>query len=163
MVSTGSAFGGRPMMDALKSAQRHGIRVLRLLGIILLFAVVGPPVGVVLFLMAYSPASFLYLHYLDTTAFLLFGAYFFAGIPAAMAGLIVGIKHVYFAGTGWRFALGAGLLVGLAFAMLVVFEEVPPGRAPWFFGGLLCAAATLSTLACWKVVTSWFVEREVNA
>ena len=131
----------------------------KLAAILLIFVTIGPVVGTIVLglLMALSAGSL--AEVAPTTVFLglLTGiSYLIGAIPAAIAGLAVGIKQVSFGGTGWRFALVTGMLVGLT---------------PLTVGGLATIRAlvgfmvitTLATLACWLIVRSWWLDRPGSA
>ena len=136
-----------------------GLGVAEFLQILLIFAVVGPLVGTVIF--AFLVAVFGTQDFFETLAGVIFmgpatgASYIAGGIPAAVAGLILAIKHVYFGGAGWRFVLATGVLMGIA---LGVFFDlfVLTYDAGYFGARTLGATATLSTLACWRMVQHWF-------
>ena len=153
MVSGAPPLAGSRREDALAVASRR----FRVLGITLVFAAVGPPVGTVIFLW---PITFTGSR--DDIAVLImsfFLGYITGGIPAVIAGLTIGFKHVYLRGARWWFALGVGVLVGIAFEVSYRAVSVPAGPVDVRLG-TYCAVAMISTFVCWMIVRRWFSDRE---
>jgi hypothetical protein len=156
MVEQGADMGGVPRREP-----GLGMHVPT---IVLMFALIGPLVGTVVLavLLAFVSAWDFWVHGLPIRILEMLGiifagpatgaSYIAGGVPAAVAGLIVGIKIAYFGGASWRFVLGAGVLVGIALEVFVAIFIAP------YEHGLLamtCVVTTLSSLACWRMVTSW--------
>jgi hypothetical protein len=170
VVKTGAApvVGGRS--DALLRPPGRALRLWRVVAIILVFVAIGPVVGTAVFIVLAMLDS-LVTHGVGSTdelvrmianmvPALIIGSmvgYVIGAIPAAGAGLMVGIKQVYFGGAGWRFALGAGMLLGLL--RLAYDRHLPASQddTKVLFG--FCVITTLSTLACRRVVKSWYLDR----
>ena len=86
--------------------------------------------------------------------------YAIGGIPAGLAGLMVGIKQAFVGPVGWRFALFAGVVIGIPLAL--VFRDA---AATMGIGKVLvefCIVTTLSTLACWRITRPWFADDKVT-
>jgi hypothetical protein len=142
----------------------------RLAAILLVFVAIGPIVGTIVLalLIALTSGS---LAAADSALVMVFLglvsglSHVIGGIPAAIAGLAVGIKQVRFGGAGWRFALIAGMLVGLApliFAHPSTTREAMNAAAIGTLVGYMIIT-TLSTLACWSIVRSWWLVRAGSA
>jgi hypothetical protein len=152
------------MNEATKWTPSRGVQVLHVVLIVLIFMLVGPGVGtiVIAILKGLTDGSWAAIAEIPASIFLglvLGVGHSIGGIPAAVAGLIVGIKQVYFGGAGWPFALSAGVLVGIPLALFFGNPAVMGGNTKVLTE--FCVVTTLSTLACWWVVKSWFVDREV--
>jgi len=87
-------------------------------------------------------------------------AYFYGVVPAALAGLAIGIKQAFFGRTTWPMALGVGLLVGVIF--LEGFDMLGPRgvfRPTRYDGspiaelpGILILTCVVPTMLCWALV-----------
>jgi hypothetical protein len=133
--------------------------------IVVIFAVVGPVVGTiviaVLLGLIQGTASGLAQIPLTVIAGLISGgSYVFGGVPAAIAGVMIGIKQAWFGGAGWLFALVIGGLVGVGLEIFVHGASIKADHSGLI--GVLLVVATVSTLACWRIVTTWSFVREAN-
>ena len=140
-------------------------RSLQLLLIVVTFAVVGPVVGtiVIAVLVGLKNGTAYGLWQIPGSIMLgLFtgAAYVLGGMPAAVAGMLIGIKQAWFGSVGWLYALGTRALVGLGTEMYFHWPSITAGNTG--MDGLLFVVATLSTLACWRIVTTWSFIREAN-
>ena len=145
-------------------------RALRLVAIVIVFGIVGPPVGAVIFMltvaligMDWKPdASSMFL----MTAFSLIYAAplsYLIGLPPAMvAGALIGLRLAFFGRMGWLLALAAALAVGGLMEIVLgqttvwgVSEDIAPPVI-----GITCAIATL---ACWTIVRCWDLPTMVRA
>lgn len=141
------------------------MRLVGFLVILVVFAVVGPMVGtiVIAILLGLIGGT---MHWIaQIPGLIVFGvgtgaAHVFGGIPAVAAGIVIGIKQGWFGGADWWFALGTGALVGIAIEVFLRSWFVTAGYTG--LDGMLFAAATLSTLACWRIVKAWSFVREAN-
>ena len=146
------------------------VRILQVLVIVLVFAMVGPPIGGVLLLTLLAivktgpgtGAS----DYVTVVFFaLIYGsvfAYLFGIIPAALVGLVVGVRQVYFGRVSLLEALGVGLIAGMVF-MIVIFERGPAnGSDPYLLRPILVVTCVLPTLVCWLIVRTWFVKPQAG-
>ncbi len=149
-----------------KPRQAPGVFMLlaRLLLIVVIFAVVGPVVGTVVVAIVTGPIIDP-PHWLTQIPFLVIiglgtgAAFAVGGVPAVIAGGFIGIKHLWFRGAGWRFALGVGVLVG-AWLEYLMHRSLILGEGELI--GLFTAASALATLACWRIVKSWSFLREAD-
>jgi len=147
-------------------AARAGMAI----GIVIVFVVVGPPVGFLTFLIASSPSDAM-----DTLTTLWSPPYFvvliggiamsyvFGGGPLALAGLVVGIRQAYFGPGTWWIALATGLAVGVA-----VLGGVPVQLANFpssdfsFTPAVLILSCVAPTLLCWLLVSGWYFAAPVR-
>jgi hypothetical protein len=136
----------------------HGLdavgRSIVLLLIVVTFAVLGPVIGTVVFvvhmgLVAGTPTGLKWIAATVAMGLLTGLSHVIGGIPAAIAGVMIGIKQIWFGGARWLFALGVGALVGAGLA-LVLNRGSMHGRPS--LAGSLFVVATLSTLACWGMI-----------
>ena len=132
--------------------------------VLLIFVVIGPAVGTIMavpLIMLNSGSLSEISQIIWIIVGLAFGGlwvgYFFGGIPAALAGLIIGIKEVYFGGAGWPFVLGVGALVGIA--PIVHFSKLPASASNWKVDIGLCVVTTLSTVACWSIIRALLLDQ----
>jgi hypothetical protein len=149
--------------------QRHAPRALmrfvQLLLIVVVFAVIGPLVGTIV-VAAWFGLIGGTLHWIaQIPGIIIFGvvtgaAHMLGGIPAVVAGILIGIKQGWFGGVGWLFALGAGALVGMGTEVVLLVLSGPSGNSG--LDGMFFAAATVSTLACWRIVKAWSYVREAH-
>ena len=170
MVSAVSSPGGERSNAARGRARRLAGQSWKLLPILLVFVVVGPVVGTIAFglVMASVASSLAEVSRISATMLigLVWGfSHVIGGIPAAIAGLIVGIKQVYLGGAGWRFALGVGLVVGCVPLLMIAADGWANDRRVADLKDIAqivagaCCVTTLPTLACWWIIRSWFVDR----
>lgn len=144
-------------------------RVLRFLLIVLVFAVVGPPVGAMIFMLLVALVGFGWKPEAGSmfviAAFALIYAvplsYLMGLLPAVLAGGLVGLRLAFFGRMGWLFALLTGLAVGvaaeLAFGQATALREgdgVPP---------MLGATCGVATLVCWLIVRCWHLPSILSA
>jgi hypothetical protein len=109
-------------------------RGLHVLAIMLVFVLIGPPVGAFIFMLAIAAANMTNpdLAGLSWVAIfaLLYGvplSYLFGTLPAAAAGLLIGVWQCFIRRSSWMVALGVGLIVGLGF--LYAIGRSPPDVA----------------------------------
>ena len=133
--------------------------------IVVIFAVVGPVAGTIvaaiwlgliggtLHAMAQIPGVIFF-------AVITGMAHMLGGIPAVVAGILIGIKQSWFGVVDWVFALGAGALVGIGTE--IVLHALLKLSSNAGVDGMFFAAATVATLACWRLVKSWSFVREAN-
>jgi hypothetical protein len=130
------------------------------IGIVIVFVVVGPPVGFLTFLIASSPSDAM-----DTLTTLWSPPYFvvliggiamsyvFGGGPLALAGLVVGIRQAYFGPGTWWIALATGVPVQLANFPSSDFSFTP---------AVLILSCVAPTLLCWLLVSGWYFAAPVR-
>src|SRR5689334_2958883 len=95
-----------------------------LLLIVVTFAVLGPVIGTVVFVVhmgvvAGPPVGLGWTAGTVAMGLLTGISHVVGGVPAAIAGVMIGIKQVWFGGAGWLFALGVGALVGIVLELLL--------------------------------------------
>lgn len=137
-------------------------RTLRLVAIVIVFGIVGPPVGAVIFMLAVALLGMNWKPDVSSmllmTAFSLIYAaplsYFIALPPAMTAGALIGLRLAFFGRMGWLLALAAALAVGGLMEVVLgqttmwsVGEDVAPPVL-----GITCAIATF---VCWTIVRCW--------
>ena len=149
----------------LRSGPSASRRLVGFLLILAVFAVVGPLVGTIvvavfLGLIGGTARWIAQIPGLIILAVVTGTAHVLGGIPAVVAGIIIGLKQGWFGGAGWLFALGAGALVGLGTEIVLHESLIAAGGSGLV--GMFFAAATLSTLACWRIVKAWSFLREAN-
>ena len=145
-----------------------GGRIGRLLATMLVFVVLGPPLGAVIWigiLAALSMPPQTDAADPSFTWFTLLGllyavpmSYFFGAGPAAAAGLVVGLAQSFVGRAGWPLALGTGLVVGV-----VVLERSGEGALPAApdqsafpeYSAIMILACLVATLLCWSLVRTW--------
>jgi hypothetical protein len=150
-IEVGAANPGTP-----RHAPSAFMRSVKLLLIVVTFAVLGPVVGTIVFvaelcLRDVAPLGYQWVFSSGFKGLVTGMSHFIGGIPAAIAGVMIGIKEVWFGGAGWLFALGVGALAGTGLEFLVTrlpHERLSPD-------GSLFVVATLSTLACWGMMKTF--------
>jgi hypothetical protein len=138
----------------------------RCLAIVLIFVVVGPPVGglVVIYgseiarLHSAADVSAVTRKFANAVALIVGMSYLLGSLPAAAAGLLVGIRQAFYGTVTWPMALGIGLIVGAAFAVFVVISASRSGPASLFSApsALMIAASVIATMVCWVCVRLWY-------
>jgi hypothetical protein len=143
-------------------------RLRRVIAIVLVFMIVGPPVGAMAFMLSAAligmgkSVDLAGLTWVGLFA-LIYAAplsYLIGTGPAAAVGLLVGVRQAYFGAIQWPLAVAIGIAAGAAFLLL----SGQPLRA----GGETDDAAHLpvivvtclsGTLVCWAIVRKWYFER----
>lgn len=135
-----------------------GAEMLRLMGTLLVFAIVGPPIGGLMVIGAIasqiagefgSDAGGLTVTF---AAMLIWGwwvSYPLGILPALAAGVAVGLKRIWGGGAGIVFTLGIGLVIGAVWA----FGFMDAGTEPAMrnLAPAIIAASVVATLACWLI------------
>jgi hypothetical protein len=164
MVETGA--------EAIRPAQAHRGR--RVAAIALVFIAAGPIIAaavgialITLYAATHGVGSQSALVQLWQSAVVFVAVAAIAGytvgiIPAAVAGLMIGVKEAYFGGAGWAFALVVGLLVGLSPELV----RLGPWANGWYLLPpddyrhnliMFCITCALTTLVCQWTVRWLFV------
>jgi hypothetical protein len=144
-------------------------RVGRLIAIVLVFVVLGPPLGAVIWVALVTGIGMLPewdaadpgLRWL-TVLGLVYAvpmSYFFGAAPAAAAGLVIGITQSFVGRAGWPLALGTGLVVAI-----VVLERSgqatfagTPDQSPFpEYPAVMILACLVPILSCWALVRNWY-------
>jgi hypothetical protein len=140
---------------ALRYSPGLAARVMRAIGVMLVFVAAGSPIGGLAFALLgaatyRSWGSSLLELVVDSVAF----GYWFGAKPTAVAGLAIGIKQAFFGPTSWWMALGMGLVAGV-----VLVEELggdfdlDPGHAAHH--AVLILTCVLAIMLCWRMVRNW--------
>jgi hypothetical protein len=137
-----------------------GVRIGRLIEIVLIFVLLGPPIGflVCLPLLVIStgdPPSALF-----AVLFVAPLCYLYGTAPAAFAGAAIGIRQAFFGSTRWPMACAVGLIAGGVFlASVDAFDPGPAFQAQIFdgfavplFPALAMSTCLIPTLVCWRLV-----------
>jgi hypothetical protein len=137
-------------------------RIGRLLEIVLIFVVLGPPIGffVCLPLLVISAGNL--PSALFAVLFVMPLSYFYGAGPAALAGAAIGIKQAFFGRTTWSMAFAVGLIAGVVFLKGVdafnpgaAFQaQIFDGAAVPLFPALAILTCLVPTLLCWRLVRS---------
>jgi hypothetical protein len=150
---------------AIPARPSTAARIGRLIAIVLVFVVLGPPIGAVIWVaivtgigmppdwdMADPGRSWLTLLGLVYAVPM---SYFLGAVPAAGAGLLIGITQSFIGRAGWPLALGTGLVVAI-----VVLERsgegtlaASPDQNPFpEYPAVMILACLIPTLLCWALV-----------
>jgi hypothetical protein len=134
-------------------------RAARAAGIVLVFVLIGPPVGGLVFMISTAlvglgrDADVAGLTWVALFA-LIYAvplSYFAGVVPAAAAGLLVGIRQAFFGPANWIYAVCVGLAIGAA--MLVLSgQHLFDNDAPM---AIILATCLVPTLVCWLIVRGW--------
>jgi hypothetical protein len=141
-------------------------RLRRCLAIVLIFAVIGPPVGGLVVIYGSevarlrTAADFMAVtrKFADAFALVAGMSYVLGTLPALTAGLLIGIRQAFYGAVTWTMALGIGLIVGGAFAIAVVMVARQSGEAHLFSApsAVMVIACVVSTMVCWALVRLWY-------
>jgi hypothetical protein len=159
------------------SAEAHalpgiGTRMWRLMTIVLVFIIVGPPVGAMAFVLSTALIGMgMKVDLAGLTWIGLFAliyavplSYLIGVAPAAAVGLLVGVRQAFFGAIRWPYALLIGLASGLALLVLSGQPIIPvPGSdaAQPIHIPVLLSVCLSATFACWAIVRNWYFEPEL--
>ena len=149
-----------------------GARIWRLITIVLVFIIVGPPVGAIAFVlstaligmgMKVDPAGLTWIG-LFALIYAVPLSYLIGAGPAAAVGLLVGVRQAFFGAIRWPYALAIGLASGLALLVLSGQPMIPvsgdsaaqPVHIP-----VMISVCLSATFACWAIVRNWYFEPEM--
>ncbi len=145
-------------------------RLLRVVAVALVFVVVGPPVGGLVFMPAVALAALgseaEMSSMLIITAFGLIYAvpfsYFIGALPAALTGCFVGAWLAFFGRMTLLPALATGAGAGFVMASLSDRELLFSATGPIDLRALPTMASCLAaTVVCWLVVRGWYFSQPV--
>jgi hypothetical protein len=153
------------------SATRPGpvARIGRLIVVVLVFVVLGPPLGAVIWVALLSGIGMLPewdaaepgLRWL-TVLGLVYAvpmSYFFGAGPAAAAGLVIGFTQSFVGRAGWPLALGTGLVVAIVVlerSGQEIFVRAPDQDSFPEYPAVMILACLIPTLLCWALVRNWY-------
>jgi len=146
-------------------------RIGRLIAVVLVFVVLGPPLGAVIFVAIVAgigmplwdvagpdPAWRSWLTLLGLV-YAVPVSYFFGTVPAAVAGLVIGITQSFIGRAGWPLALGTGLVVAIVVlersgqgSFAATPDQSPFPEAP----AIVILACLIPTMLCWGLVRGWY-------
>jgi hypothetical protein len=145
-------------------------RVLRFALIVLVFALVGPPVGAVIFMLLVALVGFGWTPDASGSMFVIAAfaliyavplSYVMGLAPAVLAGALVALWLAFFGRMGWLFALLTGLAVGVAAEL--VFGQAAALREGDGVPPMLGVTCGLATLICWLIVRRWSLPSILSA
>lgn len=130
------------------------------LAVVLVFVLLGPPVGALVFMLTTALIGFgkgvdlagLTWVALFAVIYAVPFSYLIGVVPAAAAGLLVGVRQAYFGPATAFYAAGAGLLVGIC---LLWMSGQRIGSGSDASTPVMLATCFVSTLVCWTVVRGW--------
>ncbi len=144
-----------------------GAKLWNVVVVLLIFVLVGPPVGAIVFLAMLavwigksSDPGAIGAVFAFMTLYGVIFSWFIGGLPAVLTGLFFAIWQTFIGRTGWTLAAVVGIVAGLA--LLVVAGDVAqdigdPPMIPLYL--VTCFAATM---ACWLLARS-FVTASVDS
>jgi hypothetical protein len=139
----------------------HSSRLARVLGIVMVFVLLGPPVGAIVFMTTTALTGMAKggdvsgLGWIALFA-LIYAApfsYFVGIVPAAAAGLLMGIRQAYFGRASWAYAVAVGLVTGFGTLFLTGQQLSIDNNASV---PVILATCLIPTLVCWLVVRGWY-------
>ena len=154
----------------------------KIAGIVWLFAVVGPPVGGVTWVVTVWTVNFgalvasghanleaiakLLQTFLVVLIFAIPMSYRIGILPALLAGVIIGTAQIRYGRLPWPVVLLIGAAGGLAFQfsvrllLLLAFDpKVPTSLFPVVLNFVTC---TVSTFVCWGLVKNWYADHSAS-
>jgi hypothetical protein len=150
-------------------AKGIGPRLLRVLGIVLVFVLIGPPLGAFLLFLTIGAMQLLGSDPKGLAWVALFAiiyavplSYLFGAIPAAAAGLMIGIWQVFVGRTTWLIAAGVGVIVGAAVLYsgdAGSFDAAPDEHDFRAYPPLMVLTCVAATVLCWLVVRNWYAAK----
>ena len=151
------------MNDSITLTRNLKSRVMRALAILIVFVIVGPPVGALVFFLTIAlfgmgqQVDLAGLGWIGLFA-VIYGVPFsyLIGIgPAAVAGLVIGIRDAFFRTATWAFAILTGLGVGVGLLVMSGQQLIPPTESGTEYpisNPVLIITCFLSTMFCWFIV-----------
>jgi hypothetical protein len=144
-----------------------GARLRRLAAIMLVFIVVGPPVGLMVSMLSIALIGSAKFNLWALAGVVLLAPSFaiplyLSGLKSAGAlGLLVGIRQSFFGAITWAFAVAVGIAAGLV-AVLLSSLARSPGSDTYIVltaNAVTIAAYLCITFVCWAMVQNWYFER----
>ncbi len=146
----------------------QGARLRRLAAIVLVFIVVGPLIGMIVFVLSliFIAAGTMFNPWVLAGFGLLAKDYalpvYLSNLKSAAAvGLLVGIRQAFFGAITWPFAVGGGIAIGLGFVLLSSLTMPPRIDTSVVLAGYATTVAKYLciTFVCWAIVRNWYFER----
>ncbi|HEY6255274.1 MAG TPA: hypothetical protein VIY51_05715 [Xanthobacteraceae bacterium] len=141
-------------------------RIGALIAIVLVFVVLGPPIGAFAWVLMIVNIESLRQGAIDPFQVLLVVpiGYLFGIAPAAAGGLALGIRQAFFGRATWAMALAVGFVAGAI--LLKDIDGLDPdarfqargfdgSRLPQY-SAILLLTCVIPTMLCWVLVRSWY-------
>ncbi|MCO5132090.1 MAG: hypothetical protein M9932_16260 [Xanthobacteraceae bacterium] len=154
-----------PLLATTPAQPSRGKRINCLIAILMVFVFIGPPVGALAFMLTVgligmgAKVDLIGLSWIGLFA-LIYAAplsYFIGAGPAAVGGLIFGVRQAFFGPVRWPVAALIGIGVGVGFLVIsghslpsMLADSEQPEYIPVMV--ITCLAATV---ACWAIVRTW--------
>jgi hypothetical protein len=164
-MTDASPIAPPPLPAAMPAEPSLGQRLRCLLAIVMVFVVIGPPVGALAFMLSIAvigmgaKVDLVGLSWIGLFA-LIYAAplsYFLGAGPAAAGGLIFGVRQAFFGPVIWPVAALIGVGLGIGFLVMsghslpsMLTDSEQPEHVPVMV--VTCFAATM---ACWAIVRGW--------
>lgn len=165
-MMTGASGTMPPQLPvAIPAEPPLGKRLRCLFAIVMVFVVIGPPVGALAFMLSIaaigmgSKVDLIGLSWIGLFA-LIYAAplsYFIGAGPAAAGGLMFGVRQAFFGAVKWPVAALIGVGLGIGFLVMsghslpsMLTDTEQPEHVPVML--ITCLAATM---ACWAIVRGW--------
>ena len=141
-------------------------RVALLLKVVGVYLLVGPPVGALVFFLSIAlvgmgqKVDLAGLGWIGLFA-LIYGvpfSYLIGTGPAAVAGLVIGVRNAFFGPATWAFAILTGLGVGIGLLTMSGQQLIPPTAGETEYpisNAVLIVTCFVSTMICWRIVRDW--------
>lgn len=142
-------------------------RLRRVLAVMLVFFLVGPPVGAMVFMLATAVVGLGVKT--DLSSLLLVGAfsmiyavplsYLVGAGPALMTGAGIGLWLAFLGRMTWHFAVLAGLIAGMVLLSMSGSPGFPPQNELFNAPAVpvMLATCAVPTLICWAIVREWYL------
>jgi hypothetical protein len=164
-MTDASPIAPPPLPAAMPAEPSLGQRLRCLLAIVMVFVVIGPPVGALAFMLSIAvigmgaKVDLVGLSWIGLFA-LIYAAplsYFIGAGPAAAGGLVFGLRQAFFGPVNWLVAALIGIGLGVGFLVMsghslpsMLTDTEQPEYVPVMV--VTCLAATM---ACWAIVRGW--------
>jgi len=154
-----------PLPVPLVRQPSRGKRVSCVIAVLLVFVFVGPPVGALAFMLTTAlvgmgaKVDLAGLSWIGLFA-LIYAAplsYLIGAGPAAIGGLVVGIRQAFFGPVTWPIALlvGAGLGIGFLLMSGQSLSSVLSSIEQRDYLLIMVATCLAATMVCWSIVRNW--------
>lgn len=165
MMTEASGAVPPPLPVAIPADPTLGKRLRCVAAVVTIFVVFGPPVGALTFMLSIAvigmgaKVDLIGLSWIGLFA-LIYAAplsYFIGAGPAAVGGLIFGIRQAFFGPVRWFGAALIGLGLGIGFLVMsgqslpsMLTDSEQPEHVP-----VMVATCLVATMACWAIVRGW--------
>ncbi len=154
-----------PLPVSSPPSPSRGRRISCAVAIFLVFVFVGPPVGALAFMLSIAligmglKVDLAGLSWIGLFAMIYaVPLSYFIGIgPAAVGGLVVGIRQAFYGSIRWPVAMLIGLGIGIG-VMILSGKSMPPGLTdtehPDYLP-VMVITCFIATMVCWAIVRTW--------